>query len=222
MLLTNRLFERTPASREAKSIYIFCEGVKREYQYFEYFREMDSRINVEVHKLLSTDDNSPLGLLNEAIKCLIQSDSNPTPKYTFQPNDEVWLVFDFDPDQFDSRGNQINLIKDHCDKLTDWYFSISNPCFEVWLYYHFNDSKPQANNLSACSGWKKLVNTSISGGFDSRKHPILIHKAIINSEKNFELNANTPAVCSTDLFHLGRKIYSLVNHKIEKILKSLE
>jgi len=26
MLLTNRLFERQPPSKEAKSIYIFCEG----------------------------------------------------------------------------------------------------------------------------------------------------------------------------------------------------
>ena len=37
MILTNRLFERQEPSKEAKSIYIFCEGVKREYQYFEYF-----------------------------------------------------------------------------------------------------------------------------------------------------------------------------------------
>ena len=49
MLLTNRLFERQAPSRTAKSIYIFCEGAKREYQYFKYFKEMDSRINVEVY-----------------------------------------------------------------------------------------------------------------------------------------------------------------------------
>jgi hypothetical protein len=51
MILTNRLFERVPPSREAKSIYIFCEGAKREYDYFEYFKQLDSRINIEVYKL---------------------------------------------------------------------------------------------------------------------------------------------------------------------------
>ncbi len=61
MILTNRCFEREPPTREAKSIYIFCEGVKREYEYFKYFREMDSRINVEIYKLNPKEDNSPLG-----------------------------------------------------------------------------------------------------------------------------------------------------------------
>lgn len=59
MILTNRLFERQAPSREAKSLYIFCEGEKREYQYFEYFREIDSRIKVEVNKLGTGDNNSP-------------------------------------------------------------------------------------------------------------------------------------------------------------------
>ncbi len=40
MILTNRLFEREQPSREARSIYIFCEGARREYQYFEYFKEI--------------------------------------------------------------------------------------------------------------------------------------------------------------------------------------
>ena len=51
MILTNRLFKREIPSRDAKSIFIFCEGLKREYQYFTFFMEKDSRINVEVYKL---------------------------------------------------------------------------------------------------------------------------------------------------------------------------
>lgn len=48
MILTNRLFERVAPNREAKSIYIFSEGAKREVQYFNYFKGLDSRINIEV------------------------------------------------------------------------------------------------------------------------------------------------------------------------------
>ena len=66
MLLRNRLFDREPPSREAKSIFIFCEGAKRERKYFQYFEEIDSRIRIEIYPLHSHEDNSPLGLLNIA------------------------------------------------------------------------------------------------------------------------------------------------------------
>ncbi len=99
MILTNRLFDREPPTKEAKSIYIFCEGLKREFGYFEYFREMDSRINIEVYKLHPHENNSPKGLFGIAKKCVLQSKENPNPKYKFQKNDEVWIVLDVDKDK---------------------------------------------------------------------------------------------------------------------------
>ncbi len=66
MILNNRKFEREPPTRSSKSIYIIAEGLKREYQYFNFFREIDSRINVEVYKLSSHENNSPGGLLEIA------------------------------------------------------------------------------------------------------------------------------------------------------------
>ncbi len=76
MILPNRPFERVAPSREARSIYIFCEGVRREFDYFNYFVELDSRINVEVYKLHPHDDNSPLGLLRIAEKCILGDNEN--------------------------------------------------------------------------------------------------------------------------------------------------
>ncbi len=51
MILTNRLFTRREPVKEAKSVYIFCEGKKREYQYFRYFQGIDSRINIVIHEI---------------------------------------------------------------------------------------------------------------------------------------------------------------------------
>ena len=48
MILKSRIYQREEPSRDARSIFIFCEGAKREKQYFEHFREIDSRINIEV------------------------------------------------------------------------------------------------------------------------------------------------------------------------------
>ncbi len=116
MISKNRSFTRLPPDRDAKSIYIFCEGAKREYQYFLFFKGLDSRVNVEVHKLNPKVNNSPLGLLEIAKACLIQSKNNPCPKYELIPGDEVWIVFDTDDDKKQSRKPQIAELKNECNQ----------------------------------------------------------------------------------------------------------
>ncbi|MDB0601288.1 RloB family protein [Tenacibaculum maritimum] len=222
MILTNRKFEREAPVREAKSIYIFCEGVKREYQYFDYFKKMDSRINVEIYKLHPHEDNSPLGLLSIAKKCIIFSEENPKPKYTFQKNDEVWIVLDTDKDKDESREPQINTIKEKIQELENWNLVQSNPCFEVWLYYHMHQEKPNFEGIEYCVNWKELVNNSIKGGFDSRRHPIFIESATNNSENNFEVTNLKPNIGSTEVFKLSKSILPIIKFKLQKVLKELE
>lgn len=221
MILTNRRFEREAPAREAKSIYIFCEGVKREYQYFNYFKEMDSRINVEVYKLHPHEDNSPLGLLSIAKKCIILNQENPKPKYTFQKNDEVWIVLDTDKDKDKSREPQIEKIAKGIAEFENWNLAQSNPCFEVWLYYHLHKDKPYFEGNEYCPSWKKNVNNSIKGGFDPRRHPIYIDSATINAEKNFEKDNSKPNIGSTEVFYLSKSILPLISLKLQKVLNDL-
>ena len=223
MILTHRKFEREEASKEAKSIYIFCEGVKRETQYFRYFVEMDSRINLEIYPLHPSENNSPLGLLEIAKKCIIQNENNPKPKYAFQKNDEVWIVFDTDKDKDNSRKSQIDKVREECKKNKDWYISQSNPCFEVWLYYHFESTLPDLNkaNYEYCKTWKKAVNEFVNGGFDSRKHPIYIRKATLNAEKNFSETEYNPNIGSTEVFNLSKSILPIINLKLNRVLEEI-
>jgi len=220
MILTNRLFERNLPSREAKSIYIFCEGAKREYQYFKYFREKDSRINVEIYKLHHHEDNSPLGLLSIAKKSILKSEENPNPKFSFQENDEVWIVLDTDKDKNDSRKEQIKIVRQECSNKKDWFTVESNPCFEVWLYYHKNDQIPNLKDNQVCKSWKELVNNSFEGGFDSRRHPIFIEEATKNAQKNYSVNnENIPIIGTTGVFNLSKSILSLLANKIREVKK---
>ena len=220
MILTNRKFIRQAPNRVAKSIYIFCEGAKREYQYFMYFKEMDSRINVEVHKINNGDDNSPLGLLNIAKESILVSETNPNPKYSFVEKDEVWIVLDTDKDKDESRKPQISALYDECAKNTNWFVAQSNPCFEVWLYNHIQADNPEFEKNEYCSAWKDLVNESVKGGFDSRRHPIYIQKATKNSEANYvEDKENNPIVGCTQVFRLSKSILPLVEEKINNVLK---
>lgn len=218
MILTNRLFERQAPSREAKSLYIFCEGRKREYQYFKYFKEIDSRINVEVNKLSSDDDNSPNGLYNLAES----SFSGTKPKFTLQENDEVWIVLDTDPDKSNSREEQINQIKEKCNEKENWFIVESNPCFEVWLFFHKNEKVIEFESDDFCKSWKQKVNESYEGGFDSRRHPIFIEEASINSEKNFQRGGNgRPIKGASEVHQLAKSMFSTIINKIRTIKSKL-
>ena len=220
MILTNRLFTRKPPSRDAKSIFIFCEGVKREVQYFEYFKEIDSRINLEIYPLKPDEDNSPAGLFRIAEKCLLKTEDNPNPKYELLEGDEVWIVLDTDDDKEHSRVLQIIEVREKCE-LLKWNVVESNPCFEVWLYFHVNDKVPLLDNPKRCSDWKKKLNESIESGFDSRRHPILIKDAIINTKNNFSISDKTPNLGSSEVFKLAESIYSMVQKQIDTIRESL-
>ncbi|WP_338814615.1 RloB family protein [Bernardetia sp. Wsw4-3y2] len=219
----NRRFERQLPSKKAKSIYIFAEGRTREEQYFNYFKEIDSRINIEVYKLDSEENNSPLGLLEIAKINIIGTKDNP-PHYSFQKNDEVWIVIDVDKDRDDSRSPQIETIIKELKEFENWFFVQSNPCFETWLYYHQESVLPPLNEeLEYCPAWKNLVNEIILGGFNSRKHSIYIGNAIQNAENNFLLDEQGKIkIGSTEVFKLGKSILPLVKDKIQKRFDEVE
>ncbi|MGJ1386511.1 RloB family protein [Sphingobacterium spiritivorum] len=220
MILTNRLFERNPPSRDAKSIYIFCEGRRREYDYFKYFKEKDSRINIEVHQIAPNDNNSPEGLFDIAVNSIYPTEKNGNkPKYNIIEGDEVWIVIDTDPDKDDSRIEQILKIKSDCDKKQNWFVVESNPCFEVWLYYHQNNELPDSPIPSTCNNWKTLVNQIIVGGFDSRRHPIFIEEATNNAKSAYEKNNNILDSGHTEVYRLGTSIMTILAEKI-RLIKS--
>lgn len=217
MILKNRSFVRQLPDEDAKSIYIFCEGVKREKQYFNYFNELDSRIRIEIYDLKDTEDNSPKGLLNIANICLIKSEINPNPKYELLEEDEVWIVLDTDRDKDDSRKPQIQDLRKEC-ALKNWNVAQSNPCFEVWLYYHFYSQKPYFENIEFCKEWKQFLQSE-TGGFDSKKHPIFFQKAILNAEQNFEYDEEgLPNLAVTEVFRLSKAILPMVKEKIDSVL----
>ncbi len=207
----NRSFTRREPTRDARSLYIFCEGKKREYQYFKYFRGLDSRINVEVYPLEGHEDNSPTGLLKLATRCFHSSEDNPYPKYELLKGDEVWFVVDTD-----RWGEKITQLRNNCSQQ-GWHLVQSNPCFEVWLYYHLYDEPANFHLNEVCSTWKEYLSSNIEGGFNSRKHTILVGSAIENARVNYLVDGDAPAVGSSSVYKLADVIYSFCKDKIEKV-----
>lgn len=210
-LIRPKRYERKEPSRDSRKIYIYCEGNRREYDYFRFFRGLSS--NVNIIPIPSKDGKTDPKKLKEAA-CMDffgTDESNPVFTLDEKQNDMVWFVIDTD-----EWGSKIGELREFClsrNNGTDidvWHVAQSNPCFEIWLYYHFFDKKPSAGSVALFSSLKNFVDTMISGGFDSRKHPDLIGIAIDNAFTNYNEQNGMPDLFSTEVYKLGKEILPFV------------
>ena len=106
ILKRSKKFEKKAPSRDAKLILIYCEGRKREPQYFNRFKEISSRIRVETVLPDKNANNSPTGLYEHAVN---NSD------YEIISDDEVWFVIDTD-----TWGKHISKLRKLCHDKKNW------------------------------------------------------------------------------------------------------
>lgn len=207
----NRIYERREATKEGKLYFIFCEGDKRETTYFHFFNRIASQIIIQIVPI-EDGKNSPLGLYYNACQNLLKSEINPNPNFAIDSMDEVWFIIDTDKWE-----TQIDKLREKISLHKNWFVGQSNPSFEVWLYYHFRNKKPE----HSIKNWKEYLNTVVNGGFDNRKHPIHIETAITNAKSNYSMTDIMPDDATTELFILGQKILSLVKPVIDILLNDL-
>ena len=211
-LSRNKVYEKLEIAKDAKKVYIFCEGEDTEIEYFKYFQGFSSNIDI----LPIPNDNGksdPIKLKENAELLFFGNEITlPTYKLSREYKDEVWFVIDTDGW---NEGNKIKELKDFCQDKDKWNVVQSNPCFELWQYYHFNVEKPELENTAKYSSFKAYVNDQIKGGFDKRSMPIELESAINNSLINFEIENEQPKLYSTELHILGRVIHSFVKNQLD-------
>jgi hypothetical protein len=200
-LLHKRAYLKQEPWRDATLIFIICEGRQREPDYFGFFHQLDSRLKLVI---IPPKDNksAPNHLLENAREAVEK----------FNPDKGSYFLFIvMDTDRWGKR--QIQEVWEDCAKKQEWNLALSNPCFEVWLYFHGNKKLPDDSSKS-CTGWKQLVNQAFDGGFDSNKHPALIRSAIENAKTNYSETGYRPEPGSTQLYILGQKIYERTKNKL--------
>lgn len=126
--------------------------------------------------------------------------------------DRVWFVIDTD-----RWREQLHEIRQECDKHPHWRVAQSNPCFEVWLYFHAKTQLPELENIAECSSWKPYLPTIIQGGFNADYHPIAIETAIINAKAAYEATGYFPDPGSTELWKLGEELLPLIKKELEEL-----
>lgn len=210
-LVRSRRYERQEPLRDSRKIYIYCEGNKREFDYFRFFCGLSS--NVNIIPIPSKDGKTDPEKLMEAAQEEFGINSDVSPKYTLDVSqqDNVWFVIDTD-----SWGSKITDLRNFCKSQNarldneTWYVSQSNPSFEIWLYYHKFSEKPVKNDVDKYSSIKEFVDAQIPGGFDSRKHPAMIEAAIQNAKATYEEENQVLKLYSTEVFKLGQVILPFV------------
>lgn len=210
-LVRSRRYERQEPLRDSRKIYIYCEGNKREFDYFRFFCGLSS--NVNIIPIPSKDGKTDPEKLMEAAQEEFGINSDVSPKFTLDVSqqDNVWFVIDTD-----SWGSKITDLRNFCKSQNAgldneaWYVSQSNPSFEIWLYYHKFSEKPVKNDVDKYSSIKEFVDAQIPGGFDSRKHPAMIETAIQNAKATYEEENQVLKLYSTEVFKLGQVILPFV------------
>ncbi len=221
MIARRRIFEKEEPSRNAQKIYIFCEGAVNEPNYFNFFVNISSNLELllfppEGHK------SDPVKLLKRASALFL--DENHPIILESEENDLVWFVVD--TDTWAEEG-KIASLRSFCDKQNEnleysmWNIAQSNPSLEIWLYYHIYKKQPLVLEVKKFESFKAYVDGKIRGGFIYEIMPAFLKTAIENSEFNYREDENGPLLYSTELFRLGKEILKYAGKEIDRKTRRL-
>ena len=196
---------------------IISGGEKRERDYFDFFKKYSKifpRIEVE---FICEDSKGRKGL--DVLSLVTRAHEIKDIKKESIGDDIIDTInIVTDVDDFypqikeklsECKKNNLNLI-------------ISNPCFEIWLYYSCNENMPNyilpKDKSKISKSLKVHLNEVVSGGVDPRKAPWEIYQANKNSLKNYkEDKTKIPKLFSTQMHVLGSKLYELLKDDIERL-----
>lgn len=227
MIRRIRNYEKKAPSKDAHKLYIICEGKGTEPNYFSFFEGCSS--NLQVITIPPSVGTDPLKLMERAKEVFLSDISQYSIDYAH--GDTVWFVIDTDTwekegkimplrDFCAEKNSNISKEYDEVKSYSAWNVAQSNPCFEIWLYYHFEESAPKKDDIENYSSFKHFVDSSISGGFDFLVHPAYIEDAIHNSQNNYkESEEGKPLIYSTEMYKLGLEIMKFTKRNID-ILKN--
>ncbi len=222
-LSRHKVYEKVEPFKDAKKLYIFCEGEEKEIDYFKFFQGFAS--NIDIIPIPNDNGKSDPTKLKENSELLFYGNETISPKHklSVELKDEIWFVIDTDRW---NEGDKINTLKSYIEERNNeyqgWFVVQSNPSFELWLYFHFYSEKPTVEEVKRFVSFKQYVDSKIKGGFDNRSMPLEIQKATSIAEKNFEILNGQPALYSTEVFSLAKLIISFTKSQLDQCLDELK
>jgi RloB-like protein len=194
-------YEKRLPFRNAFYFIIICEGQSREPDYFRFFVGLSQRVKIVPVESLS--GSAPNKLVDNAIAKEKELDADPK-------IDKVWFVIDTD-----RWREQLHEIRKECKLRQHWCVAQSNPCFEVWLYFHAKAQLPVLENIAQCNNWKPHLPKIMQGGFNPDFHPAAIETALNNAKNCYAENGYFPEPGSTQVWKLAEELMPLIKKDLD-------
>lgn len=196
-----RSFTRKSGFRSKHIRYIICvEGRATEKAYFNMFKAENTHIEVKV--IDNKSKSHPSHVLNK-LKSYLEENEISISRY-----DKAWMVVDRDVG--DRSKEQLDQVYDKCI-LNKYNFSLSNPCFELWLLLHFEN--PAAKDADTSTKCKNRLKTYLPNYEKSHVEVLKMKPYISNAIRN----AESKNISSSDPWpqNVGSTVYKLVTELVE-------
>lgn len=193
----NRAYKKGEPFRDCRKFIIIAEG-EREDNYFMQFNSLSSRVEIII---IDRDGGK------SSVKYFLERVNVYSKKHDLLQDDFVWFVLDVDR----WPRSDINNLGMACQNVANWKMAISNPCFEVWLYYHFKEEIPI--KLSKPKEFKTAISKLNHGGYN----PIVFAKEIRVAQKNAKKKdthkgQNYPDIHQTKVYKLAQELLVLLGN----------
>lgn len=144
---------RNDRFRSPKEVWlIVCEGKRTEPEYLDglikHFRDRPNTPKLKYSRGAGDALQFVNATVNEKNKAEKLADTDENEMY-----DQVWAVFDLEDNPNEVKFNQAKEIANN----NDICLAVSNPCIELWLYLHFNDSPGIVTNDDILARLKKSI-----------------------------------------------------------------
>ncbi len=207
-------YRKDDASVSTSIIFVLSGGEEREK---DYLKPIDNCQRIVVaFKSKRNQGLRPIEL-DTIAKQIIKSHQFDTGIHTYYMgnDDDLYILQDVDEFEEDIK----NIFKLPPPKQVKWL--ISNPCFEMWLYYHYKDEDPKSLlsdmavlSTAKRSQWlKKELNNVVLGGINPTKALEHLQEAIERSRKYYSEKDGIPLLYATQMDKLGEIIIALDTNK---------
>lgn len=229
MIRRIRDYDKKAPCRDAHKMYVVCEGEETEPKYFSFFQGRTS--NLEVITIPPQSGTDPLKLMERAKAIFLDDQRRITLDYLH--GDTVWFVIDTDTWE---REGKILPLRDFCSRqnaeilstysevkpYSSWNVAQSNPCFEIWLYYHIYKERPDEDEVEKADSFKEYLNSKIQGGFSTDRDPVFLERAIENAIYNFSRDEDGKvSLFSTEMYLAGQEVLKFLKPELDKLKNKL-
>lgn len=203
-------------------VFILSGGSRREKDYFKPLKSDDNIRSIKI-AFRSKDGQGlkpyELKSIAEEFLKIKRFTTEEDKSYRIEDGDVIYLLQDVDEFAEEIKG----YLPDDDSESPSFKWIISNPSFEIWLFYHYFDSPEKLHNGLTMSehdrsNWlKEELHKQVPGGVKTTKALYDAEKAIINSRKNYMERDNFPELYSTQMHIVAESILSIMGKEFPEM-----